>query len=635
MARRLSGAPRRRAADAARSRDRHAQRARRSLRPARRRRGRGRRDRHRGGAPRRLQPAALVPPLRRGAERVSARVRPPSGAWSFNAYAARFLEASPPRGFDLDAAPDGFAEFFAAALEEEGHADRANTTLAEAARIDAAFRAVFHRAPTVTPFHPTNDDAPRLFWRAARRVARGRRRHGATPRAARPSTRAPRRRQRSRRGRRGGSRGAAAAAARPARRRPRAHRSRHGGGRARAARGGAALAPLAARRRRRAPATGSSGARARRSSAPRCRRRRGAGSRRAFSEGSGSDSTTSANDAAVARALVRRPARVLGQRLRVGVVREAAARVRAAAVRLDLEDAAARAAHRLELLLRDGLRRARRHRGVGRDAARACSRRSARRRTWRRRYHGGARSPRASRPAPSAADAGSSSRRTGSSRGTCARSRAPSPSRTRSRGTPFEAAAVELDLEDAVARASHVLELLLREDLHRARRHGGVGRRRLAVARHVKEGSVAVQGRAAAALRRRRARRRRRRRPRSRRLRRRSTPVSRPPVAPQCRRFSPRWRSLGARHSVRARGRVPRRRRAVRRRARAAQVRTRARARAACPAGRGRSGVARRARHRRQGEEAAERRAQQRLARTQARVVRHGLEATTETRSEP
>jgi hypothetical protein len=88
------------------------------------------------------------------------------GAWSFNAYAAGFLEASPPRGFDLDAVPDGFAAFFAASLEREDHADRA--ALAEAAQIDAAFRAVF-RAPRVAPFHPTNDDAPRLF--GARLVA--------------------------------------------------------------------------------------------------------------------------------------------------------------------------------------------------------------------------------------------------------------------------------------------------------------------------------------------------------------------------------------------------------------------------------------------------------------------------------
>ncbi|MEO8801234.1 MAG: DNA-binding domain-containing protein, partial [Polyangiaceae bacterium] len=76
-----------------------------------------------------------------------------TGAWNFNAIAAHFLEESPPRGWDVDHATDGFERFVEITNEPP--------VVVEAARIDAAWLRVF-RAPRATPFRPTSEDAPRL-----------------------------------------------------------------------------------------------------------------------------------------------------------------------------------------------------------------------------------------------------------------------------------------------------------------------------------------------------------------------------------------------------------------------------------------------------------------------------------------
>ena len=76
-------------------------------------------------------------------------------AWAFNEHAAAFLTAHPPRAWDLDRAPDGFEDFISL--------DRGVPAFAvEAARLDAAWRSLL-RAPAVTPYRPTADDAPRLL----------------------------------------------------------------------------------------------------------------------------------------------------------------------------------------------------------------------------------------------------------------------------------------------------------------------------------------------------------------------------------------------------------------------------------------------------------------------------------------
>ncbi|MEO8796673.1 MAG: DNA-binding domain-containing protein, partial [Polyangiaceae bacterium] len=75
------------------------------------------------------------------------------GAWTFNAIAAHFLEKSPPRGWDVDQATDGFERFVESTNEPP--------VVVEAAHIDAAWLRVF-RAPRTTPFRPTSEDAPRL-----------------------------------------------------------------------------------------------------------------------------------------------------------------------------------------------------------------------------------------------------------------------------------------------------------------------------------------------------------------------------------------------------------------------------------------------------------------------------------------
>ncbi len=85
------------------------------------------------------------------------------GHWTFNDYAARFLLANPPRGWDLDRAPDGFDEFLSEAespILTVGHGDR--LAFLEGARIDAAWRSVFG-APRVSPYRPSASDAARLL----------------------------------------------------------------------------------------------------------------------------------------------------------------------------------------------------------------------------------------------------------------------------------------------------------------------------------------------------------------------------------------------------------------------------------------------------------------------------------------
>ncbi len=82
------------------------------------------------------------------------------GYWAFNAHAARYLEAHPPRGWDIDGVPDAFAAFLARDLDRPSAPER--EAIIEAAQLDAAYRAVF-RAPPVTPFRPTPEDAARLL----------------------------------------------------------------------------------------------------------------------------------------------------------------------------------------------------------------------------------------------------------------------------------------------------------------------------------------------------------------------------------------------------------------------------------------------------------------------------------------
>jgi hypothetical protein len=97
-----------------------------------------------------------------------------AGFWRFNEYAANFLLAHPPRGWDLDCVGAGFPEFLCEAWsgerarheekltphEQSGeHADP--EALIEAARIDRAYHDVF-RAPPVARYEPSANDAGRL-----------------------------------------------------------------------------------------------------------------------------------------------------------------------------------------------------------------------------------------------------------------------------------------------------------------------------------------------------------------------------------------------------------------------------------------------------------------------------------------
>ncbi len=85
------------------------------------------------------------------------------GYWDFNEHAAAYLRAHPPRTWDLDDVPAGFATFFVdrlgGGLEEVNDERRA---WGESALVDHAYREVF-RAPAVTPFRPTAEDAARLL----------------------------------------------------------------------------------------------------------------------------------------------------------------------------------------------------------------------------------------------------------------------------------------------------------------------------------------------------------------------------------------------------------------------------------------------------------------------------------------
>jgi hypothetical protein len=81
------------------------------------------------------------------------------GHWRFNEHAARFLLKNPPRGWDVDRAPDGFEDFLSRTLDASLEAREA---FVEAARIDAAAFAV-SRAPEIVPFRPTEADAARLL----------------------------------------------------------------------------------------------------------------------------------------------------------------------------------------------------------------------------------------------------------------------------------------------------------------------------------------------------------------------------------------------------------------------------------------------------------------------------------------
>ncbi|MGA7123222.1 MAG: DNA-binding domain-containing protein [Polyangiaceae bacterium] len=82
------------------------------------------------------------------------------GYWRFNDYAARFIFETPPRGWDIDDAADGFEAFFEKRLGCRDAGER--RALVESARLDAAWRHVF-RAPKTHPFRPSAADAARLL----------------------------------------------------------------------------------------------------------------------------------------------------------------------------------------------------------------------------------------------------------------------------------------------------------------------------------------------------------------------------------------------------------------------------------------------------------------------------------------
>lgn len=96
------------------------------------------------------------------------------GFWWFNAWAGRYLDVHPPRGWDLDDVAERFVEWLEADRAQADAADGGAVSLesidpqldarmlVEAARIDAGFRTVF-RAPPVTPWRPSSEDADRLL----------------------------------------------------------------------------------------------------------------------------------------------------------------------------------------------------------------------------------------------------------------------------------------------------------------------------------------------------------------------------------------------------------------------------------------------------------------------------------------
>jgi hypothetical protein len=89
------------------------------------------------------------------------------GHFHFNAYAAEFLLARPPHGWDIDRVPDGFEDDLAGLLENPSSRLRESqptveaAALLQAARIDAAFRRVF-QAPAEPVYRPTPDAAEQL-----------------------------------------------------------------------------------------------------------------------------------------------------------------------------------------------------------------------------------------------------------------------------------------------------------------------------------------------------------------------------------------------------------------------------------------------------------------------------------------
>lgn len=91
------------------------------------------------------------------------------GPWIFNAVATAFVLEHPPRGADLGEVSCGFDDFIATHHElvqrelrqGPGSLRVPHEALAQAARIDAAFRTVFH-APDEPRFRPTADQAARL-----------------------------------------------------------------------------------------------------------------------------------------------------------------------------------------------------------------------------------------------------------------------------------------------------------------------------------------------------------------------------------------------------------------------------------------------------------------------------------------
>lgn len=94
--------------------------------------------------------------------------------FTFNAYVSRFLQARPPRDWDIDSMLVGFDDFVHEALpigtvpiagQRVGIEPLA---VVQAARIDAAFHRVF-RAPAVEPFHPGAEHAEQLL--ASRLIA--------------------------------------------------------------------------------------------------------------------------------------------------------------------------------------------------------------------------------------------------------------------------------------------------------------------------------------------------------------------------------------------------------------------------------------------------------------------------------
>ena len=88
--------------------------------------------------------------------------------FTFNGYVARFLQAHPPKAWDIESALLGFDEFLRQALPagaapiDGRRAGVESLAVVQAARIDAAFHRVF-RAPAVEPFHPGAEHAEQLL----------------------------------------------------------------------------------------------------------------------------------------------------------------------------------------------------------------------------------------------------------------------------------------------------------------------------------------------------------------------------------------------------------------------------------------------------------------------------------------